>query len=250
MRSASSLRSEVNIRPIGSAGAAAEAGDVGHIPHVYVAPPWSGAHIHPSDAACRHLRKVMRLGDGSPISYTDGRGRTGTGTFADDEITRGDEADVPAALPAIVLAVAPPQSTDRARFVVEKAAELAVTELRWLVTRFGGGRIPRRDKAEAWAIGALEQSRGAHLMRIGTELDVAELAMLDVDLALVADHGAPPIRQALGGHDPAKVAIAIGPEGGFAAGEVPDGPTHVGLGARILRVETAAVVAAGAFRIG
>lgn len=223
---------------------------MGHVPHVYVPPPWPEASLEPSDAACRHLRKVIRLDEGSLVSYTDGAGRTGTGVFADNQIVRGHEDDVPAPTPAIVLSVAPPQSSDRARFVVEKAAELAVTELRWLTTRFSGRRIPRRDKARAWAIGALEQSRGAHLMRIGAELEVAELATLDVDLVLVADHGAASLSGVAAHRGAASVAIAIGPEGGLAADEVPEGLLRVGLGDRILRVETAAIVAVGALRIG
>jgi 16S rRNA (uracil1498-N3)-methyltransferase len=239
----------VSIRPTGSVVAAVEVGDVGHVPHVYVPPPWTDESIALSDTVRRHLRKVMRLDDGSPISYTDGRGRIGSGTFAGEEVTRGAEDIVASVRPSIVLAVAPPQATDRARFVVEKAAELAVSELRWLTTRFSGPRFPRREKAEAWAIGALEQSRGAHLMRIGTPLDVAEYQTLGVDLALVADAAAPGILGAVAHLDPETVAIAIGPEGGFGAGEVPDGLLHVGLGDRVLRVETAAIVAVGALRI-
>ncbi len=223
---------------------------MGHVPHVFVPPPWPDASIRPSDASGRHLRKVMRLDDGSPVSYTDGCGRTGVGTLAGEHIVRGDEEDVVPATPAIVLAVAPPQSTDRARFLVEKAAELAVAELRWLTTRFSGGRTPRRNKAEAWAVGALEQSRGAHRLRIGAGIDAADLADLDVELTLVAERGAVSIREVVASRIPASVGIAIGPEGGFDPGEVPDGLPRVGLGERVLRIETAAIVAAGAFRVG
>ncbi len=41
------------------------------------------------------------------------------------------------------------------------------------------------------------------------------------------------------------VSLVIGPEGGFSPGELEMGDTTVGLGARVLRVETAAVVATG-----
>mgnify|MGYP002076409617 CR=1 FL=1 len=50
-----------------------------------------------------------------------------------------------------------------------------------------------------------------------------------------------------GGAFPAGVGtltVAVGPEGGWAPGEVPDGLPTVGLGRTVLRVETAAVVAA------
>ncbi len=223
---------------------------MGHVPHVYVPGPWPDATIRLTDGIRHHLRKVLRVRAGSTISYTDGKGHIGAGTYGDDEIVRGDEQEVAPASPAIVLAVAPPQSTERARFVVEKAAELAVTELRWLTTLHSGPRIPRRDKADAWAVGALEQSRGAHLMRIGEALDIADVASLDVDLTLAADVGGSPILDVLASHEAGSVAIAVGPEGGFDPQELPENITRVGLGERVLRIETAAIVAAGAARMG
>jgi 16S rRNA (uracil1498-N3)-methyltransferase len=54
------------------------------------------------------------------------------------------------------------------------------------------------------------------------------------------------LRAALAGATPASVALLVGPEGGFAAAEVAAaeaaGFEPVGLGERILRVETAAIV--------
>jgi RsmE family RNA methyltransferase len=41
------------------------------------------------------------------------------------------------------------------------------------------------------------------------------------------------------------VTVVIGPEGGFSTAELASGDTTVGLGARVLRVETAAIVATG-----
>ena len=42
-----------------------------------------------------------------------------------------------------------------------------------------------------------------------------------------------------------EVTLVIGPEGGFSPEELAQADTTVGLGARVLRVETAAVVATG-----
>lgn len=42
--------------------------------------------------------------------------------------------------------------------------------------------------------------------------------------------------------------VVIGPEGGFDEGEIPPGTSEISLGPNVLRVETAAVVAAIKFR--
>ena len=44
--------------------------------------------------------------------------------------------------------------------------------------------------------------------------------------------------------DKGEVIVAIGPEAGFAEEEIPADALRFGLGGRILRVETAAIVAA------
>ncbi len=170
------------------------------------------------------------------VDYTDGAGTVGSGSYRDGIVMRGPEEHRAAPRPGVVVAVAAPQSTDRQRFVVEKLAELGVDELVWLRTAHGGHRTPPPGKARSWAVGALEQSRGAHLMAVGGPVDLGGLAERGV--VRLADPGGGPLEP---GPDP--LVLAIGPEGGFAAAEL-DGVTRFGLGARILRVETAAVTAA------
>jgi 16S rRNA (uracil1498-N3)-methyltransferase len=150
--------------------------------------------------------------------------------------------------------VAPPRSGDRVRFIVEKAAELEIAAVRWLRTSRTEGRVPRPDKLAAWAIGALEQSGGAWRMEVaGTQATLEDvIGRVHPDRpVLVADLDGMPIarvRTAVAGAE--RIVVAIGPEGGFAAGEVPSGVTRIGLGDRVLRVETAAIAAAAVFRLG
>ena len=143
---------------------------------------------------------------------------------------------------AVTIAVAPPHEKDRLRFMIEKLAELEVRRILFLRTRFGAGRIPDRAKAIGWATSALEQSRGAWLMEVANEW--TEGAILDPEKVWFANQGGsvPPATL------PAEITVAIGPEGGWAEGEIPPGAFHLGLGRTVLRVETAAVVAAGMFR--
>jgi len=209
-----------------------------HVPHLCLEPPWDSSTVTMSQAARHHLYDVLRFTDGAPVSYTDGRGRTGEGTLSSGAVQRGEEISVAPSVASITIAVAPPRSSERTRFLVEKLGELGIERLLWLRTMHGNTRAPRADKVRSWARSALEQSRGAWLMEIRDGLfDVADLE----GKLLVADPGGAPISPALG-----DVTLLIGPEGGFAGGEVPG--SRVNLGGRVLRVETAAIVGATLLR--
>ena len=126
--------------------------------------------------------------------------------------------------------------------MVEKLAELEVTRLDFLETRFGVSRRPDQSKVTSWAISALEQSQGGWLMQISPGWVV--IGDLDPENLWFADRGG----VGLQGSQPARVTLAIGPEGGWDEGELPSGATRFGLGRTVLRVETAAIVAAGMLR--
>ena len=207
-----------------------------HIPHLYVPPPWESDTLAVTTEQTHHLRRVLRMGDPTPVSYTDGRGSIGTGTLTSHGVRRGDEVTTGKPSPALTVAVAPPQASDRARFIVEKLAELGVDRLLWLTSKYGQAKPPGTDKAARWAIGALEQSRGSWLMPIEGPVTLTDLPP---STWLLHPGGGPlPPPSDL-------VTLAIGPEGGFSTEELALAVTTVGLGARVLRVETAAVVASG-----
>ncbi|MBT8164319.1 MAG: RsmE family RNA methyltransferase [Acidimicrobiia bacterium] len=208
-----------------------------HVPHLYLCGPWESDEIALSEAHRRHLGRVLRLADGAVVSYTDGEGTTGEGELAGAAIRRGIEARVAKPAPEVAVAVAPPSKPNRARFLVEKLAELGVDRLIWLRTRHGEGRPPRPAKAEAWARAALEQSRGAWAVRIDGPVEMEDLPSSST-LWVAERETNPPPSVVNGG------ILVIGPEAGFAEGEVPHRANRLGLGRRVLRVETAAVVGA------
>lgn len=182
-----------------------------------------------------HLRRALRRTDGDLVSYTNGAGVVGDGHLDGDRVIRGSEMTVPRPTRPII-AVAAPSQKDRVRFLVEKVAELGTLDLWWLRTRFGEGRPPSVDKAQAWTRSALEQSRSAWLMQVGTvPVDVSDLPTGTVFADRIGtgsvDLGTAP-------------CVAIGPEAGWSADEVPDTAQRVSLGPMVLRVETAAMAAA------
>ncbi len=207
-----------------------------HIPHVYVPGPWPDGDLVLPEPALHHLETVLRRSPGSTVTYTDGEGRMGEGRLEGAHVRRGAERLVERPFPPITLAVAPPRSADRQRMIVEKLAELGVDRLVWLRSRHGEGRPPRPDKAAAWAAGALEQSRGAHRLEVSSQ----QLPPLDLNpLLFVADQQGEPFPPFTGA-----VTLVVGPEGGLAPDEIPDGAVRVSLGDRVLRVETAAIAGA------
>lgn len=204
-----------------------------HVPHLLVSGPWAGDHLALDSEQSHHLGRVLRMGQGDPLTYTDGRGVFGEGTFEGQVLGRGPERTVPRPS-AVTVAVAPPRNRNRVRFLVEKLAEVGVERLVWVRTKHSEGRSPSPDKAAGWAAAALEQSRGAWLMEIAR----ADLADLDPDRIVVAhpDGGEGPVVEA--------PILLIGPEGGLAPEETGPPERRLGLGPNILRVETAAIAGA------
>ncbi|HSJ82581.1 MAG TPA: 16S rRNA (uracil(1498)-N(3))-methyltransferase [Acidimicrobiia bacterium] len=204
-----------------------------HIPHLLLPGPWEADRLRVSEGQRSHLEKVLRRSGSEPITYTDGEGSFGTGDYDAAEVIRGEERRVPRPTDLVVV-VAPPDSRDRVRFMVEKLAELGVAELNFLATKHGRGRPPKPERLRSWAVSGLEQSAGAWLMR--TPRGLISLSDLEPPYAVCDIGGSRVI--------PSARTVVIGPEGGWSAGEIPEEAVRYDLGETVLRVETAALVAA------
>ena len=211
---------------------------MGHQPHLLIPPPWTAELLELNPEQAHHLSRVLRLGDGETITYTDGRGQRGEGQLQGLSVLRGAEAQVNPPV-ELTLAVAPPRDKDRARFLVEKAAELEVARIVWLQTRFGQGVAPGSNRARSWAQSGLEQSQGSFLLEVSEE--TVNPSQLTGGSVWFAD----PAGGLLPSPLPERVTVAVGPEGGWAPDEIPTGAAMLNLGRTILRVETAAILAAG-----
>ncbi len=211
-----------------------------HIPHLYLPRPWGEEDIVLEPPQIHHLERVLRLRSGEVVSYTDGEGTVGAGPWEKGSIRRQGEEQVEP-LGELELAVAPPHDRDRLRWLVEKAAELEVTHIRWLQTRYGNARPNLLARSQEWAVAALEQSRGAWLTSVASTL--VSPADLQGRLPTVA---ADPAGGSLTHSLPLRVLI--GPEGGWEPDEIPTGVPLVNLGRNILRTETAALVVAARYR--
>jgi 16S rRNA (uracil1498-N3)-methyltransferase len=188
-----------------------------------------------------HLERALRLRPGDEVSASDGRGgwrpcRLGVGG---DLRPLADVVVVPAPEPPITVAFAVTKG-ERPELAVQKLTELGVDVIvpfaaRHSVVRWDGDREERHlARLRRVAREAAMQSRRVHLPRVADLTDFAGVAALPG--ACRADRGgAPPSLD--------HPTVLIGPEGGWAPEEAGADLPVVGLGAQVLRAETAALAA-------
>lgn len=216
--------------------------------------------------AYRHLFRSRRLAQGAELRVVDGSGRARRGIVetisrTSAEVSLGDplpsnEPDL--YLELLVGALRP----ERADFLVEKATELGVSAIRFLRTertprKYGEGRLERLARVAGSAVEQCHRSRRPEV----TLHDWADVDGMLASLAVGPGRAGTVYLLAPGGetlqpqnprrlerHTEQRVAVLVGPEGGFTEVEVEHlrelGAVAVDLGGRILRVETAALAAA------
>lgn len=147
---------------------------------------------------------------------------------------------------------------EKFEWVLQKGTEVGVAQFVPMLTERGLVRTKtiEDNKLDRWQRILTEAAEQSHRGRIPqlepiVPFDKAVLGLRDYDRCLIAapSDGVVTLRDALRGiaRSPASVAVMIGPEGGFTEEEVAlaceKGAVRVGLGPRILRTETAALVA-------
>ena len=228
---------------------------------------WSEARTVIQGEPHRHLARVLRVRAGDQVTLFDGRGGEADADVIAVErdqttLALGPRRQVAApAGPRIVLLQSLARG-ERMDLIIQKTTELGVHEIvpiaagRSVARLPAGESAPRRARWEKIAQEAARQCGRADLPAIAEPRPLTE-AIADAHgdegdhlrLALWEGSRSRPLRAALAGRSPAPaiVTLLVGPEGGFADEEIAaaaqSGFEIVGLGPRILRVETAAIVA-------
>jgi 16S rRNA (uracil1498-N3)-methyltransferase len=216
----------------------------------------AGAIIIADAAAANYLLNVLRLGDGAKILLFNGRdgewlaeitGRAKrTCRLECQDQTRAQEDG-----PDIDYLFAPLKRS-RLDYMVQKAAEMGVARLRPVLTQH---TVAERVNTERMRSNAIEAAEQCGILRVPEVAAPEKLEKLiagwDESRSLIfCDEGAEvtsPL-QALNGLQGAKLAVLVGPEGGFSDAEqrLLRGKPYarmISLGPRILRADTAAVAA-------
>lgn len=212
---------------------------------------FAAAEVHLVGARARRLREVLRLREGAQLEVFDGQGRQREARIVSSgrgQVTLAlGESVAPAAEPPVpvVVACAFPRAS-RGDWLVEKATEVGVSQLiPRLATRSvmdpGDGRLARWRRI---AVEAAEQCERCYVPVIGGDPPASATHIVaDPDAART-------IRETVAALPrlPEALVVHIGPEGGWSAHEIDEfrasGALFASLGPRLMRVETAAVIAA------
>ncbi len=210
----------------------------------------------PADTAS-HLAKVLRARSGDDLVLFNGDGREFRGSIEAVRGSRvtaliGDGRQVDRESPIAITLVQCVPRGDRMDFIVQKATELGVARIVPVLSQRSVVRLSDRQsesKAAHWravAVSACEQCGRNRLPDIAAPRQLIDhLGESATGLKLVLQPD--PQRQAAALNLGASVQIAVGPEGGFSPEELEafriSGFSHIALGPRVLRAETAAIAA-------
>jgi 16S rRNA (uracil1498-N3)-methyltransferase len=224
----------------------------------YCPDPQTGGRFTLEGDEARHLARVRRLGVGDEVEVFDGRGFaslaivTLLGRERVELTAVGQPLGDRFAPCRLSLATAVPKG-ERFDWLVEKATELGVARLLPIQTERSvvDPRPAKIDRLRRVIVEASKQcgrSRFMELERPSPWTSVAESA--DDGVRLLAQPGGLPPSGWPRAPRGAAVTLAVGPEGGFTDAEVESarssGWTIVGLGATILRIETAGLAGCAA----
>ncbi|MGQ9754510.1 MAG: 16S rRNA (uracil(1498)-N(3))-methyltransferase [Desulfotomaculales bacterium] len=235
------------------------------VPRFFVPPDaWAGDRVTITGRDYHHIRHVLRLGPGARLIVLDGGGRSFEAVIETVQkgsvsaLVTGEAPALPEPPVKVTLVQGLPRG-EKMELIVQKATEIGVTGIVPLaaaraVLRLAGDRAGRRRlRWQRIAVEAAEQSGRGRFPVVGEIQDLAGvLRGLPEGAAaflLWEAEQATTLKQVLrAGPARAEVYLFIGPEGGFTRDEVAAardaGVVPVSLGGRILRTETAGLVAA------
>lgn len=211
----------------------------------------------------KHIYKVLRLKSGDKISINDCEGSEYLGEIESinkesisviltDELAINNESPI-----QVYLYQGLPKAS-KMDLIVQKSVELGIAEVNPIITQrvIAKGEIGEFKKVDRWnkiALEACKQCKRSIIPKIKTPLEFQEFIneIKDMDLIIVPyenenGYGIKKVTSSIDKNSIHKVAIVIGPEGGFEEDEIAvlreNGAYIVTLGPRILRTETAGIV--------
>ncbi len=224
----------------------------------FVAAPIQGSHARIEGAEAHHLLHVMRGKPGDKVTLFDGSGceflaQITQATRRDVELSVLEKSSISReSARRVTLAVALPKG-DRHSWLIEKAVELGFTAIVPLTTERSHVQVTPSllERLRRGVIEASKQCERNVLMEIAPQVAWSEFAAAEtahVKLMPVPS-ASEPLRADVVPNESEPIIVAIGPEGDWSPAEVDLAQAHgwrpVSLGPRILRVETAALLAAG-----
>ena len=202
----------------------------------------------------KHSIRVLRLNQADTVNLVDGQGGFYTAVITDANPKKCalriiNHVPEFGKRPFYVhIAVAPTKNLDRMEWFVEKAVEIGIDEISFLMCDHSERKNLNLDRLQKIAVSAMKQSIKAYLPRLN-ELQTFASFVKQTDaattfIAHLEDHQRKSLILVTVSQ---KICILIGPEGDFSGQEIEmaykQGIKPVTLGTARLRTETAALVA-------
>ena len=203
----------------------------------------------------RHIIKVLRMAGGDPLEMVDGKGNYYTGI-----ISVPDPKSCQVRIKNVTedylhrdyylhIAIAPPKSTERFEWFLEKATEIGVDEISPIICARSERNRIRHDRSQKILIAAMKQSGRALLPRLNREIPLGDfLDRSTADIKLIAHCNTTDDQQIdVKPYTDLHWITLIGPEGDFTTNEIENAVQNdyreINLGEAIYRTETAGVIA-------
>jgi len=208
-----------------------------------------------SSEESKHITKSLRLKAGDFIWITDGKGTLAKAVLTNvlkDTCTAGIAERILhdiSTTKRLHLAVAPTKNPDRTEWLVEKAVEIGVSKITFIICERSERKNVDFNRLQRIAIAALKQSQGTWLPELKTLtfaqfLNESKILTTDKFIAYCGDKKQSTLIPFVKfQHNDA--IFLIGPEGDFTPQEAQLAKEHgfqqISLGEKILRTETAAL---------
>ncbi|MCA0974113.1 16S rRNA (uracil(1498)-N(3))-methyltransferase [Halomonas denitrificans] len=227
-------------------------------PRIHVAAALvAGGDVVLPEGAARHVGRVLRLKPGDSLVLFDGQGQEACASIAEADRKKvsvhiREVRDGRGESPLSVHLGQAISKGDRMDYAIQKAVELGAAAITPLYTEHGDVRLKGEREAkklahwQAVAVSACEQCGRATVPPVHEPQTLEHwLGQRDEPLKLVLHPGTPGVLDRVDAVD--RACVLIGPEGGLSLAEVEaasaKGFAALTLGPRILRTETAPVVA-------
>jgi 16S rRNA (uracil1498-N3)-methyltransferase len=223
--------------------------------HIFYTPDVASDFYTLSEEESKHCTRVLRLQQGDTIYLVDGVGGLYTAIIQNAnpkkcQLQIIDKQIEYGKLPFLShIAVAPTKNIDRMEWFVEKAIEVGVSEITFLLCEHSERRQLRLDRLEKIAISAMKQSQKGYLPLLNDMTPFHRFIQKSIPentfIAHLEDDATKSIKDHFTYGQPH--CILIGPEGDFSKEEIKaayaTGIKPVTLGESRLRTETAALIA-------
>ena len=210
--------------------------------------------ILPEDEA-HHVLKVLRKHKGDSIIAVDGKGGWYNTVLETDKIQNckvrvvDEKKEFGKPNHYIHIAMAPPKSHDRAEWFVEKAVEIGIQEISFVLTQNSERSNIKINRLKSRAVSSMKQSLKAYLPQINDILTISDFVEIcsnsEKYIGYLGDERTNfMLKSAKPGNN---YCVLIGPEGDFMHEEIDLAQScdfqTISLGKSRLRTETAGIVA-------